>query len=569
MPKKKTAGTLKKGKSSGINANEYEFSEAYVEPSSVHEAHTVQDLLRYLESGEAEIDAKVLHLTEDGLKYRHLDNAKSFLEAWKTGSKVSTHTLRESFSFDGSSFGGDSSGFGVGQEPIPLLGGPFFKQLYYTDYIKMINLCFYAVNHDPLARAIVNITRDFTLGRGYEIECKNPIAMIAWKAFEKVNKIEFQMEQLAGELSTYGETMIWKLPDNQTHIYQRLSTDEKIKTGVIPRVRLIDPSNIWDIVTWPEDITNVLYYVWVAPTQWQTYSGLSKEKVPTSKFIFQTIPAEEVLHYKVNSVSNEKRGRSDLFPVLGYLKRLRDSVNFQIISLQKQAAWSIDTTIEGSQEDIDAYVQEQSLLGTFAPPGSEFIHTAKIKREMLANSAGAGGKSEAFEWCLSMIAAGTGIPVNYFGTHLSGGQTRASALVATEPSAKKFEMRQRVYKKVLNDLWDYCMESFGIKDAEANIILPEIVIHDRTAKLKDMVLAQSAGWISKETAAPIAAKELHIDSFNFDKEKEEIKADPPPTNVAPLTSPGAAGSGSSQGTSPRSQNVDGEERARVSGNLGF
>jgi hypothetical protein len=288
------------------------------------------------------------------------------------------------------------------------------------------------------------------------------------------------MEQAATELSINGETAFWKLPNNNARITQRPYPGQEIPKALIPRVRLVDTTVFWDIVTIPEDVSKdgVLYYVWLAPTQWQVFTGMQGSSVPTSKFIFQSIPADQVNHYRVNCFSNEKRGRSDLFSVLGFLKRLTDSVNYQIIALQKQAAYCIDTTIRGSQGDIDQYISDQQSGGTIAPAGSEFVHTDAIERKYLGVEGGRGGMSEAFQWTMSMVAAGLGIPISYFGTHLSGGQTRASALVSTEPVAKRFEMRQQVYERMIKDLWDYLMDWADMPGVECEVTFPEITTAD-------------------------------------------------------------------------------------------
>jgi hypothetical protein len=500
---------------------------------------TVPQLLSAIESGRASV-TPIVHgysKRERGVIQKKISQ-KSFVESFKRKSNpFSKVNLREGF--DGFGNGADI-GAQIQDDFIPILGGPFFKQLYQTDYTKAQSLAYYAANHDPIARALINLVIEFTLGRGFEIQCDNVIAMGAWNAFEKANRIQHMMHQIAREIQYYGETMIYKLPHMQSQIRFNVPAGE-IPTGAIPRVRVIDPSNIWEIVTIPEDIQSVLYYVWLAPTQWQTYSSLGGKNVGSSKFIFQTIDAKEMMHFKINSVSNEKRGRSDLFPILGYLKRLRDSVNYAILSQQKQSAWSIDTTIEGSQADLDAYVAELDAIGSIPNSASEFVHTDKVKREMLEGK-GTHGSSDSFLWNLSMCCAGYGVPTNYLGTHLTGGQTRAGSVVATEPFVKKIEMRQNVYREILKQLWDYCMEWAGIKGQECKIILPEMVVQDRSAKLKDLAVAVSQKWISRATAAEIAAKELGLDKFNFEDEDKKIEEDLPaldPTTISPLLNPEA------------------------------
>lgn len=508
---------------------------------------SMAELVEMLESDKnAEIDARVLavHPETGEIGVRKL-NREQFLREAKNpaNGERALARLREADAFASDGDLSPSVGL-VGDDFIPLLGGPFYRQLYQADYLRQANAAYYAWNHDPFAHQALNIKRDFTFGRGYRVDSDNAAAIALWRAFEKANDLHRQMWQFALELSLYGESMFWKLPNNEAKIVQRPYPGQVIPKALLPRVRVIDPTVMWDIITDPEDISSVQFYVWLAPTQYQVFSGLEKNKsIPSSKFIFQQIPGNQINHYKVNVVSNEKRGRSDLFPALGYLKRLRDSINYEIIRQQKQSAFSIDTTIRGSQADIDNYISESQAAGTVAPAGSEFVHTDAIDRKYLAPEGGKGGASSSFEWCLSAVASALNVPISYFGTHLSGGQTRASAIVSTEPVAKSFEMRQAIYERVIHDLWAYVMEWAGIS-AECEVTFPDIVTADRSAKLKDLALAQSQGWLSRKTAATIAAKELGDTTFEYDLEKQEMDREQvgvQPDMTQPLTTPGKSG----------------------------
>jgi hypothetical protein len=427
----------------------------------------------------------------------------------------------------------------------------------------MHSASFYAYHHDPIARSVTNLITDFTLGRGWRVDSDNKEAMILWNAFAKVNNLDVVMEQIASELTIYGEIMLYWLPSNNTHIYFQTRKTDVIDKGLIPRVRVIDPSNIIEIITHPEDIYNVIAYQWLAPTQYQIFST---SKAPTSKFIFQQLPAEQMDHFKINSVSNEKRGRSEYFPALGYMKRLRDSINYSVIAMQKSAAWSIDTTIEGNDEDIAAYIASQQA-STIAPAGSEFVHTAAVKREYLSNSAAgkASGADATFNWCLNMICSATGIPVGYLGTHLAGGSTRASALVATEPVAKKFERRQKVYERILRTMFDRLMDKFQIR-ANCEVTFPELISQDRSKKIQDISFAELGKYISHERASEMVSKELDISNYDYQKEQDLIAAqdetmgDPEAAN--PLTAPGVDLQTSTKGAS----SLTSEEKARVKDN---
>ena len=539
-------------------------------PSRFGSVHTVPELMACLETQrDVEASGIFLEANRDGVyRYRNFKNKAQIQEAWKKNSRL--QRLREA-RFHENYFQGAGSNAGlVGDDFVPLLGGPFNKQPYLTDYLAAHAYCFHEYHHHPLARAIIHITRDFVLGRGFRIDSDDEKALAIWHAFAEVNRFDELMEDLVKEGSTYGENLIWWLPQNQVYIGYKDRPGQEPQMGLLPRIRLIDPSTCWEIVTYPEDITRVLYYQLVFPTQYQIFQGRDAgEPVPGSKFVMQQLPPSDVMHFKYNCMSNEKRGRSDLFPVLGYLKWVRDAVNYKLIALKKQAAWTEDIIVEGSQVDVDNLSQALKSLGEFEPAGSRFIHTNKITRQYLTSAVGSAGRDESILEGISMIAAGVQIPVSYFGLSISSGQTKASAIVGTEPVAKKMERRQQEVTRIIRAIWTKLQNEYGVKGAECEITFPEIITQDRSAAIKDIKFIEDCGYISRETAAPLAAKEFDLEKYDWDQEKEKIAAEesPPiePTLVSPLTAPGATASASPKAPAPSgsSSAVTSQDRAAI------
>lgn len=530
-----------------FNPDTYEYDDRFIPAKNIsdfRQVHTVNEMVAHLtESGcTTEIEGVCLEADKAGnYRYRRIKNKEQFREAYKQGSRLKRFREADSFASDNTC--GSNAGL-VGDDFVPLLGGPFNKQPYLYDYLRAHAYCFNEYHHHPLAKAIVSITRDFVLGRGYRIDSDDPMALAKWRVFEQVNDLEHMIDQIVTEGSIYGENMIWWLPNSEMYIEYQLRPGQQGPKASIPRIRLIDPSTCWEIVTFPEDITRVLYYKVVFPTQYQIYTGTSGgNPVPTSKFITQDIPAGDVMHFKYNCVSNEKRGRSDLFPVLGYLKWIKDCVNYKLIALKKQAAWTEDIAVEGSQTDVDNLAKSLAALGAFEPAGSRFIHTSKVKREYMANQGGDHGDQTTLDWGLNMVAAGVQIPVTYFGMTHSAGSTRASAIVGTEPVAKKFERRQLEVKRILTALWRRFQDKYGVPGSECDIAFPEIITQDRSQKLKDIKFTEDCGYIARATAGPLAAKELDVDNYDYETEKETIASEEPapltPTLVTPLTAPSA------------------------------
>lgn len=555
---------------------QYQYDFSYTAPTEPLECTNIADLVEFAREGKCEVDAKILTAKRDGKAGYTRYGTKSFVEAYDHNSKnedkiskfLESTRHREAidpFDFSGS----DSAGsFGmVGQDYISFLGGPFDKQLYIQDYLKMHGTAFMTYNHDPLAKRALHIKREFTLGRGFRVDTdkENKSHLAYWRAVEEANKFQDLFSYIALELALYGEVMVWRLPDHQRYIQYNVQTGQESPTVFLPRYRLIDPSSIWEVVTYPEDITRVLYYKMVSPTQYQMYTGTDAGKpIPTTKFMIQQIPADQVFHFKINCVSNEKRGRSDLFPALGYLKRLRDAVNYSIISDQKNSSWAIDTSIEGSQADINAYIASQEEIGTIPPAGSEFVHSTKVVRQYLANQGKGAAASNSFDWCMSMIAAALGVPVSFFGTHLSGGQTRASAMVATEPSVKMFESRQYTYENIVRTI---VMDSFKQKGLnpyiDFEVTFPEIYTQDRSAKFQDLMVAVQNKWISNRRAAQIASKEFNISEFDYETESKDIEQD---SMISPLTLDPAV---KKEETETEHEDISGQSRKQLADNEGY
>ncbi len=530
------------------DTDKYEYKEDFVpaDPKNPLEAHTTAEMIECLKRDESiQLEARVCGMEGDRRVVAKM-NRKDFLEATKRRDSKKFRESVDAFQMDSDA----STSRIIGSDDfVPMLGGPFNKQLYYRDYLRMISACFYAYHHDPVARAVVSILVDFTMGRGFQLHTDNKAAQSLWNAFVEVNGIHAQMDHCAMETSIYGETMWWWLPNNQARVSFNPQPGEKIPKAVIPRIRLIDPSNIAEIITVPEDmVAGVLAYVWMAPTQSQMYTTQGQ---PNTKFIYQQIPADEIIHEKVNSVSNEKRGRSDYFPALGYMKRLRDGVNYALVGQQKAAAWCIDTTLDGGDEDLSAYVAAQQALGDIPTAGSEFVHTKAIERKYLSNSATkAGADSPVFSWCLNMICMASGIPVSYLGTHLSGGSTRASALVATEPVVKRFERRQLVYERTIRKIFTQLMEKFNILDAECDIVFPELLTQDRSSLLRDLTVAQNNSWIKHSRCAEMAAREFGVKDFNAKDELKQIKVEDSELGITPAQSLGGGDTGTNPLTAP-------------------
>jgi hypothetical protein len=144
------------------------------------------------------------------------------------------------------------------------------------------------------------------------------------------------------------------------------------------------------------------------------------------------------------------------------------------------------------------------------------------------------------------------------------------------------ERRREVLKRVLKRLWVYCMKSANIPDPGVNVIFPEIITQDRSAKLKDLLLCEQSRWLKPERVATMAAKEMGVSDYSYQEELEDLKeqlpevplvlgspeqADPPQSMDPQLNSPKQPPApGESEGGEPEVSGLPGTERNEIKNN---
>lgn len=425
--------------------------------------------------------------------------------------------IREVGSFDWFSYGMDTPTLGsdaLTSTYIPLLPGPATRQQYWADYFATSAKSFEAYHHDPVAHRAVELTREFTLGKGVEANAKTDVGREAWETFWKTNSMDDRLHEIVGDLSVFGELFIRYFPKADTLV-----------------VRSLDPATIYEIVTDQEDHETVFFYHQQFQTRTELYAPPAGARgAPTgptpravTKFVIRQIPAQEIDHVRINARSAEVRGRPDLFPALGYLKRLRDLMTAQVIKEDMIARYGYDLSVDGNAADVNALMGQMFPGGKPPPPGSVFAHTKAAELTGLQFNQGADTSLQyTIDTLFNLIALGIGVPKEYLG--VQGHGTRATALVATEPGVKRFEDRQSVVERLLHRMADRVFDRAGLtgEDREIEFTFPGITTEDRSAMLKDLAFAESMGWVSKKSAAQTAAKELGDTTFDFEKEQDEI-----------------------------------------------
>ena len=413
--------------------------------------------------------------------------------------------VESDFDFDTSLGAYDSKQY---TEYTPIMGGPHFKQLYLYDYLTQHARAFEAWNHNPVAKRIINIIVQYSLGRGYKAVSTDDKKQKAWDDFERKFDIKRKVTRFWGrEFLIYGELMV----------------DKK-------KWQSIDPSTVWDIITDPDDIDDVYYYHQQYPTAYATFTGKQVPGVSGSanvkpiEYIVRQLPWDQVLHIKAQVVSNEKRGRSFLFPVLGWCKRVKDLYNAEVIGAWLSSSFIWDDEIDGSDADITAHLAKYSSMPT---PGSIFAHNKAIKRQAVAPAQASGsrtGKNTAAE-IMAFIATAMGIPKEHFNISAQGGGSRAAALTSAEPFTKVIEEVQSEFEDLLTRMAEVAMSQAGIENyqpGDIEFVFPSVTKDTTTEAVGNIMAGEAAGFIGKETAGNMYAAEMNITTYDYDKEQKQI-----------------------------------------------
>jgi hypothetical protein len=386
---------------------------------------------------------------------------------------------------------------------LPWLNSPYAKQQLFFEYLDHHRKAWEAATRNPLGKRIVDLIPQFVLGRGVSSSIAEPEHQEAWDQFWTANRMRWRSRLVLKELLIYGEIFLRYFP---------VETPGKLA------VRSLDPSTIWDIITDPDDIESVQYYH-------QQYMLLNTSPVPgykpvPSTLIIRQIPGKDIDHFKINSTSSEKRGRSQLYSILGWLLRFKEFANDRILINKLKAMLAVDVTVKGDERDVMTAEQQ---FATPPRPGSVMIHNEAIEVEFKNNNTNAAEAKADIEMLLKVIALGAGISEQFLG--VSAASTRAGALIQTEPDVKNFESYQEVVEDIISAGYERVRERRKLKPTTAKMehSFPALAQEDRSAKLKDLAFGESMDWFTKQRTATMAAKEFGISTYNYLEERAGIR----------------------------------------------
>jgi len=309
---------------------------------------------------------------------------------------------------------------------------------------------------DPLGKQAIRLWTDYTFGTG-----------MVWDTEDEKTK-----EVLEG---------FWDAQANQGVLSargQRKSSDKLLIEGEIffalflgangeTKIRTIDPLEITEIITDPDDKEDVRYY----RREWSDTAGTPhkaiyrsttnvKDKATTDSLGTSVTKTQDALVYHLTYNTITQRGNPLLLPALLWMKYYTKFLGSRIAVMLALAKFAWRSKVKGGQAQVDAI--KAKTHGKDIPAGSHEVEnlgvdTTPIKTESGASAAYQDGKMIKYQVC-----AAVGIPEQYFGDISTG--NLATAKTVELPMMKMFQSYQAIWADAYKDINDIVLEHNNVPD---------------------------------------------------------------------------------------------------------
>lgn len=270
-----------------------------------------------------------------------------------------------------------------------------------------------------------------------------------------------------------------------------------IFNGDVKTIRRIDPQQITDVMTDPDDEetvlcyrracanNKVLYYKDWAVTD-EDAALIANLKDPQTK---KSITVEnDVVVYHVAFDALNQRGNGLLFCVNDWSKEHRKFMEARVAIVAALAKFAWKGQVEGGQAIVNQIKQKlestYAQTGPTAPernpatsPGGTWLQNKSIDLQPMSRTTGAGDAQADSNTLKLMVSAGTGIMLHYFGDPSTGNLATATAMEL--PMLKMFASYQRLWIDVYRDLFSIVLdEDPDGEPADIDIDFPPILEED-------------------------------------------------------------------------------------------
>lgn len=375
---------------------------------------------------------------------------------------------------------------------------------------RLLRVVYYLYETDPLARRIIQMTRDYVVAEGVKYEAKDDRVQAVldrhWK--DPINNFELYFPQEVLEFGLWGE---------QCYPVYVNPVDGFVRKGYLDPARIaavhLDPDNARVVrgieVYGLGEVAGQMYDMPIS----QTAVNRSLTVVsPDLNAFGQTygFNTGESFYFRVNNVTTASRGRSDLVALADYL----DLYNQFLFNRGERAAfgnaWIWDVLVKGA----DPKRLDDFLAKNPAPkPGSIRAHNENVEWTCVAPDLKAHDAQYDARMIKNYVLGGAGFPEHFFAE--GGGATRSTAAEMSEPVIKHLSSRQGQVKAMLQAQFEFFLDQAQMRrvlpagiNREYDLFFPELSSKDLTTvgqvmlqAAQALMIAETQGWVTADTAA--------------------------------------------------------------------
>ena len=278
---------------------------------------------------------------------------------------------------------------------------------------------------DPLARRIVSLTTQFSVGRGFRIGADDPAADEFLHEFweHPLNRMDARMTEWSDELCRTGNLFILLSSDSSGMSY----------------VRAIPAGLIEEIVSMENDIEQPSLF------RLREVSADGALHIPELKTVLpaerpESESGEAMLHFTVNRPIGAQWGEPDLAPLLDWLKRYREWLQDRWELNHYRSSFVYVVREPGMNEPLRK-AREQQLNQRRPKPGTIVVACEDEEWQALQPNFDSSDANLDGLALKKMIAAGAGIPVSFLAE--PGSSSRAESGGMEDSACRNFRQRQQ------------------------------------------------------------------------------------------------------------------------------
>ena len=379
---------------------------------------------------------------------------------------------------------------------------------------------YYAIK-DPLGCRSIHLMTDYTFGTGVSWNCDDEkahgIVSLFWDA-----------QQNAVVLS----------PRGQHKSSEKLLVDGEIFFALFlgsageATIRRIDPLEITQIISNPDDVDDVRYYL----RAWTNQQGQIKEAYyrsfanekneATLDSMNKSVTSTEdalVYHLAINDFATQ-RGISYLYPAIGYMEAYREFLKARLAIMLALSKFAWRTKLQGTQTTVNA--TKAQIEAEDAGAGQWLVENLSSDTQPIKTETGATQAYQDGRMLKLQVCSATGWPEQYYGDISIG--NLATAKTVELPVMKMCQSYQSIWKGAFIDILDKVLEHAGISEDTryVDLAFPAITPADESTLAQNISLigAMFPEFLASNDVMQQALLSIGIDDVN--EVLEQLKGGP-------------------------------------------